>query len=57
MLHWLGDNIGTILTAAVLLVLVGGVLIKLIRDKKHGKSTCGCSCGCCPMSGACHKQK
>ena len=57
MLHWLGDNIGTILTAAVLLVLVGGVLIKLIRDKKHGKSACGCSCGCCPMSGACHKQK
>ena len=27
--------------------------IKLIKDKKKGRSSCGCNCGSCPMSGSC----
>ena len=45
---------GTILTAAVLLGLVGVIIRKMIRDKKNGKSLqCGCSCEHC--SGCSHK--
>ena len=44
------NNIGTILTGAVLLIIVALVLRTMIRDKKTGKSGCGgCSNAC-----ACH---
>lgn len=39
---------GTIVTAAVLLCIVGFIIRKMIRDKKNGKSLqCGCDCGHC----------
>ncbi|MBD5549222.1 MAG: FeoB-associated Cys-rich membrane protein [Lachnospiraceae bacterium] len=45
---------GTILTAAVLLGMVGFIIRKMIRDKKNGKSLqCGCDCKHC--SGCGHK--
>lgn len=39
---------GTVITAAVLAVMVGLSLRKMIRDKKSGKSLqCGCDCARC----------
>lgn len=39
---------GTIVTAAVLLCIVGLVIKKMIQDKKSGKSIqCGCDCEHC----------
>ena len=49
------DNAGTIAVSLALLALVACILIKLNRDRKQGKSSCGGSCGCCPMAGSCHK--
>jgi hypothetical protein len=46
----MSDNIGTILTALVLLVIVTAVIIKIYRDKKKNNSEgvcAGCPCGCC----------
>ena len=40
-----------IITAAVAAVV--GVIIKSIRDKKNGKTGCGCGCESCPSRGAC----
>ena len=55
MLAWITENIGTILISAVLLLVV--VLIrKLVKDKKKGKSSCGCNCAHCAMSGSCHQK-
>ena len=34
---------------AALLAAVGLAAWKLIRDKKRGKSACGCDCGHCGM--------
>jgi hypothetical protein len=28
----------------------------LIKDKKAGKSSCGCNCSHCAMAGKCHSQ-
>ncbi|MBR0228336.1 MAG: FeoB-associated Cys-rich membrane protein [Clostridia bacterium] len=56
MLNAIMENAGTILVSLLLLGAVTGVIVKLYRDKKKGKSSCGCNCGCCPMAGACHKQ-
>ena len=39
---------GTIVTAAALVCIVGLVVRKMIRDKKSGKSLqCGCDCTHC----------
>ncbi len=56
MSQWFAENGGTLIVTALLLVLVGGIALKMIRDKRKGKSSCGCDCGCCPMSGACHRK-
>lgn len=41
-----------IIIAAAVAVVVG-VIIKSIRDKKNGKTGCGCGCESCPSRGAC----
>ncbi len=48
---------GTVLVLVIIAALVVAVVIKMIRDKKNGKSSCGgdCSscggaCGCCGTS-------
>ena len=36
------------------LAIVVGVIIKSVRDKKNGKTGCGCNgCDGCPSKGAC----
>ena len=55
MFQWIGENAGTIIVSIALAGLVSAIIIRLRRDKKQGKSSCGGSCGCCPMAGSCHK--
>lgn len=54
MLAWLMANLATILIGAALLAVVAVILVYLRKNKKKGKSSCGCECQGCPMSGACH---
>jgi len=46
--HW----IDIVLTLAVALVVIL-VIVKMIKDKKAGRSSCGCNCGSCAMAGKC----
>ena len=57
MLDWLAGNLAAILICAALLAAVAAIAAGLIRDRKRGKSSCGCGCANCPMSGACHSKK
>lgn len=57
MLSWIAENIATVAICAVLAAVVVLIIVGMIRDRKKGKSSCGCSCGSCPMSGSCHKNK
>jgi uncharacterized protein (UPF0333 family) len=45
---------GTVLVLVILLAVVGLIVYSMIKDKKSGKSSCGCNCGCCPNSASCH---
>lgn len=54
MMDWIIENGATIGVAAVLLVIVGLVVFKMVRDKKRGKGGCGCGCGGCAMADICH---
>ena len=57
MLQWISENIGTIVIGLILLVVVGLIVRSLIRQKKQGKSSCGCNCAHCTMHGNCHSHK
>ncbi|MDY5015601.1 MAG: FeoB-associated Cys-rich membrane protein [Eubacteriales bacterium] len=57
MLAWLSGNLAAILICAALIAVVAAIVAGLIRDKKRGKTSCGCGCANCPMSGACHSKK
>lgn len=55
MLEFLSANLGTIIVLVVLAIIVGAIIYKMYRDKKKGKSSCGCNCASCPMENECHK--
>ena len=56
MLNFLAENYGTIIAALVVAGIVAASVITLIRNKKKGKSTCGCGCENCAMKGQCHSK-
>lgn len=57
MLQWINAYIGTILISLVLIAVVGSIVWSMIRQKKQGKSSCGCGCASCAMKGSCHPHK
>ncbi len=59
MLDWLISNIATIVVSAILLLIVGLIIAKMVKDKKAGKSSCHCGCGCegCALSDKCKVKK
>ncbi|MCR5484940.1 MAG: FeoB-associated Cys-rich membrane protein [Clostridiales bacterium] len=54
MISWITSNLVTILISIAIILLVAGIIIKLRKDKKNGKSSCSCNCAQCPMGGSCH---
>ena len=57
MLQWIGANLGTILICLALLAIITFIIVHLVRQKKQGKSSCGCNCAHCAMHGSCHNGK
>lgn len=55
MLQGIAENAGTIVVSLLLIGAVALIVIRLRRDRKQGKCSCGGNCGCCPMAGSCHK--
>ena len=53
MLNFLAANLGNIIVSAILILMVALVIVNLVRKKKKGQTTCGCSH--CPSAGICHK--
>ena len=56
MVEWLTANWVNILVIALVAVAVFFAARSLIKDKKAGKSSCGCNCSHCAMAGKCHSQ-
>lgn len=55
MMEFLANNWGSLLVGAILVVVVGSIVLRQIKNHKQGKSSCGCGCSNCPMEGKCHK--
>lgn len=57
MIGFLQANLGTIAVAAVLVIILTAVFLKIRRDKKKGGG-CGCGgCTGCPSAGMCNSQE
>lgn len=56
MLAFLKENLSTIIIGLIVLAVVVSLVVKLIRDKKNGKSSCSCGCEHCAASDVCHKK-
>lgn len=56
MIGWLAANWVNILVIALVAVAVFFAARSLIKNKKAGKSSCGCSCANCALAGKCHSQ-
>lgn len=54
MITWLQENAGTLIISLVLAAVVAAILISMHRNRKAGKTSCGCGCESCAMRGACH---
>ena len=48
MFAWIAENLATILITLIIL--------SLVKNKKKGKTSCGCNCAHCAMAGSCHKK-
>ena len=57
MLEFIKDNVGTIVISLILIGIFALIIKSMIREKKKGKSSCGCNCAHCAMTGACHTSK
>lgn len=57
MFTWISENIATIITCMILIAVVAAIIVSMVRGKKKGKSSCGCGCADCPMSGSCHSKQ
>ena len=47
---WLVENAATVILCALLVLIVAAVIVKMVRDKKKGKHSCGCGCEHCALS-------
>ena len=54
MVEWLAANWVNIIILAVVGGFIALAVIVMIKDKKAGKSSCGCNCAKCAMAGKCH---
>ncbi|MDO4565234.1 MAG: FeoB-associated Cys-rich membrane protein [Clostridia bacterium] len=44
----------TLIISLVLAGVVTLIVVRMVKNKRRGKSSCGCNCKDCPMSGKCH---
>lgn len=54
MIDWLVSQLSTIAVLLVLAAIVAAIIVSLNNDRKSGISSCGGSCGACPMHDKCH---
>lgn len=57
MFAWIMGNLATIIISIILIIVVAAVITGIVKDRRKGKSSCGCGCAGCAMNGSCHPKK
>ena len=55
-MNWFADNIGTIVVLLILILVVSLIIVRMIRNHKQGKTSCGCGCEHCAMKKKCSEK-
>lgn len=50
-------NFGTIAVCLLLAAAVALIIRRLVRNKKAGRTSCGCGCSACAMADKCHQKQ
>ncbi|MBR6484393.1 MAG: FeoB-associated Cys-rich membrane protein [Clostridiales bacterium] len=53
MLEFLRGNIGNIIVIAIVALIVFLAIRAMVKNKKDGKSSCGCDCSGCALKDKC----
>lgn len=56
-IEWLIANGGSVAVGVVVLAVIAAIVAGMIKNRKKGKSTCGCGCASCALAGQCHANK
>ena len=56
MVTFIAQHGGEMVVCLVLLLIVGAIIVRMVRDRRAGKGGCGCNCGGCPNAGTCHPE-
>lgn len=57
MFSWIIENWGTVVVGLLLAAALAAIIVNLVKNRRSGKSSCGCGCADCPMSAGCHQKK
>ncbi|MGI6767240.1 MAG: FeoB-associated Cys-rich membrane protein [Lentihominibacter sp.] len=49
-------NMSTIIVTGLVALAVIAAIVHQVHKKRQGKSSCGCGCSGCSMSGFCHEE-
>lgn len=55
MLEFITNYGGTIAVGAAVLAVIALIVVKFVKDKRAGRSSCGCDCSSCGCG--CHGEK
>ncbi len=53
-MDFITQNLGTIIVLAVLLAVLALIVKKMVKNKREGKTSCGCGCEGCALKDKCH---
>lgn len=56
MIRWMSENLGTLITSLILILVVAGAIRAIIKDRKNGRSSCGGNCAHCNLCASCKKK-
>ncbi|MBS1402243.1 MAG: FeoB-associated Cys-rich membrane protein [Oscillospiraceae bacterium] len=54
MFLWIRENLATVVICAILVLMVAAILVRMVKNKRKGRSSCGCGCADCAMQNSCH---
>ena len=50
------ENLSTIIIGLIIFAAVVMIIVNMVKNRKKGKSSCGCGCSSCPSSDICHNK-
>ena len=53
MFLWIRENLATVVICAILVLIVAAILGRMVKNKRKGRSSCGCGCADCAMQKRC----